>query len=84
MTFDLSTRYTPATYHAKVVNGRLKATCTCGHEFAAKALAVKVINQVFSSGEMAFPVISSLKQVDEPKDHTAPVSWRLILKEDKK
>ena len=79
MTFELFTRYTSATYHARY--GALKATCTCGHEWAAKALVTKILDNVVVTGRMADPTVVSLKKISESSDHTAPVSWRLTLRE---
>lgn len=81
MIFEIITKYGTQTYSAQCKELKLKATCTCGQEYAAKAVATKVINYVVKFRDVKNPVIEEMVKIYEPSDHTAPVKWRLTLKE---
>lgn len=81
MTFEIVTKYGTQTYSAQCKELKIKATCTCGQEWAARAVATKVINYVVKFRDAKNPVIESLVKVHEPSDHTEPVKWMLTLKE---
>lgn len=104
MTFEIITRFSSHTFHArfpkrkeKLVCGNphclsgLKASATPGHEFAAKALAKKLITHIEAGGEIDCKTtfrkaaIDSLVPISQPENdtysYTEPVKWRLTLKE---
>lgn len=104
MTFEIVTRFSSHTFHArfpkrkeKLVCGNprclsgLKASSTPGHEFAAKALAKKLIAHIADGGEidckMTFrnAAIDSLVPISQPENdtysYTEPVTWLLTLTE---
>lgn len=84
VTFEIITRWSSQTYHARWKGENIKATATPGHQWAVTALVPKLMNHATSSGKMKHPVVDSLIKVDEPKDYTLPVTWQLTLKEGKK
>ena len=79
MTFEIITRFTPQAYQARC--GKLRSTCTAGAEWAAKALATKLINHAVSTGEMMRPAIHELTKTSQTASYDAPETWRLTLKE---
>ena len=81
MTVEIVTKYGLNTYSAKCEELRLKATCTAGDEWAARAMATKVINHMVKFRGMKNPYIDELVMVRKSQDYTQPVTWRLTLKE---
>jgi len=79
MKIEIITRFSPTTYSARAVGYSVKATATSGHDWAAQAVANKLLKMFFM--EMKNPVISSLSKVSDPKNYTDPIHWNLILKE---
>ena len=79
MNFLIKTRYTPSACHASCEG--LKATCTAGEEWAAKAVITKIINRLTSAGEMKLPRVISLEQTSGCKEWNVPKEWLAVIAE---
>lgn len=88
MTFQIITKWGYSTFRAKC--GKVSASSTASHEWAARAVARKLITECMASGRMINPAVDSLVDESHPTEFyggdfvsilSQPRQWKLDLRE---